>query len=101
MKLSTNLWQNVEHVANIANFRSAIEIYYLNLHPHFPLHLSHGIHKRIQMDLSLHLSNPKHLLHSQTDKYSNRAEIGLGFTDNTLRLASPTMIQVNVSHVTT
>src|SRR5882762_8243127 len=100
MKLSTNLWQNVEHVANIANFRSAIEICYLNLHPHSPLHLSQRIHKQIQMDLSLPL-NRKRLLHSQTDKYSNRAEIGLGFTDNTLRLASPTMIQVNESHVTT
>src|ERR1700678_4179076 len=38
MKLSTDLWQNVEHVANIANFRSATEIYYLNLQLHSPLH---------------------------------------------------------------
>src|ERR1700678_3436222 len=36
IKLSTDLWQNVEHVANIANFRSATEIYYLNLQLHSP-----------------------------------------------------------------
>src|ERR1700678_4047876 len=36
MKLSTDLWQNVEHVANIANFRTATKIYYLNLQLHSP-----------------------------------------------------------------
>src|SRR5271155_2003838 len=40
MKLSTDLWQNVEHVANIANFRSATEIYYLNLQLHSPLQVT-------------------------------------------------------------
>src|ERR1700679_1956138 len=104
MKLSTDLWQNVEHVANIANFRSATEIYYLNLQLHSPLHLSRSrqrIHKQIQMDLSLHLANPKRLLPSQTEKSSNRAAMGLGFSNNTSRLASLTMIQANISHVTT
>src|SRR5271155_5814007 len=104
MKLSTDLWQNVEHVANIANFRSATEIYYLNLQLHSPLHLSRSrqrIRKQIQMDLSLHLGNPgKRLLHSQTEKSSNQAAMGLGFSDNTSRLASLTMIQANISRIT-
>src|ERR1700678_4288324 len=104
MKLSTDLWQKVEHVANIANFRSATEIYYLNLQLHSPLHLSRSrqrIRKKIQMDLSLYLGNPRRLLHSQTEKSSNRSAMGLGFSDNTLRLASLTMIQANISRVTT
>src|ERR1700678_2758896 len=104
MKLSTDLLQNVEHVANIGNFRSATEIYYLNLQLHSPLHLSSSrqrIRKQIQMDLSLHLGNPRRLLHSQTEKSSNWATMGLGFSDNTSRLASLTIIQANISHVTT
>src|ERR1700678_1087190 len=104
MKLSTDLWQNVEHVANIANFQSATEIYYLNLQLHSPLPLSRlcqRIRKQIQMDLSLHLGNPRCLLYSQTKKSSNRAAMGLGFSDNTWWLASLTMIQANISRVTT
>src|ERR1700678_2713499 len=104
MKLSTDLWQNVEHVVNIADFQSTTKIYYLNLQLHSPLHLSRSrqrIRKQIQMDLSLHLGNPKRLLHSQTEKSSNQAAMGLGFSDNTSRLASLTMIQANISRITT
>ena len=44
-----------------------------------PLYPSLRTYKQIQMDLSLHLSYPKCLLHSQTENSSNRAAMGLAF----------------------
>src|SRR6202522_2383692 len=66
---------------------------------HYPLHLSRSrlrIRKQIQMHLSLRLGNPRCLLHLQTEKSSNWAAMGLGFSDNTSQLTSLTMIQANI-----